>query len=193
MLRALGGTGTSGGDGSLGRIRYCTSIGDITALTGVPDNPPPNLAPFGQTFYTLNASTLTSAVYDSGNSSPTYNSYQVTQNVPAGSSLTLEFAGSSDGFVQDDTGWKSTAQLSQLDGKRYYRFRVSLQTADRTETPVLSALSFDVTDHIQSNFNFNIGSCAGATPTMPVGHPFALSILFLIWLALTMRLGRYSR
>jgi hypothetical protein len=201
-LRAVGGKGAGGGigagtgEGSDGRIRYCTFSGDITPIGSGSDSPAPLTSPFGRTYYRSLAGpyTVISGVYDSGNTAPTYLSVTEDKVVPAGSTLTVQIAGSSDGFVSDDTGWKALTDLDALKQKRYYRFRASLSTGDRDETPVLRGLTIEVADREQPVFHFKLASCAGVmAPDEDPLHPLPLTTaltLMGLWLVLTAWAGR---
>jgi hypothetical protein len=201
-LEAIGGTGPNGttgagsGQGSVGRIRYVSFIGDITPIGSGSEQPAPTSATFGQTYYkSLASATVITPAYDSQNSAPTYTLATPQQTVPAGSSITLEIAGSSDGFVADDTGWVSLSNLGALQSKRYYRFRAQLQAGLRGETPVIESVQLSVNDREQPVFSFTLGTCAGTpAPTMntsPWSAPASL-VLMALWLLWLRELGRKS-
>lgn len=80
-------------------------------------------------------------------------------------------AGSNDEFQADDTGYVPVTQLSRLNGKRYLRFKVEMQTTDRGITPSVLSLSLSYRDGGR-DFSFGVASCAG------VGHSSRPTALF---------------
>lgn len=199
QLLALGGTGVGGGTGALtgegsgGRIRYCTTSGDITPQGAGFDNPPPLTSPFGQTFYSLNTRFVTSKVRDTLNSAPTYLSVTTDSDVPAGAALLVELSSSSDGFVSDDSGWVNAASdLSALSGKRYYRFRVSLTAASRASVPVVRALTVSITDRTETAFQFRVAGCAATQPGAPSSQGASIAAL-IFWFAFIEGVRRWGR
>ena len=68
----------------------------------------------------------TSTYYDTGVDDPDYFEPIFTPAVqPGGARVSIEYAGSDDGMVDDVT---FTADINQLDGLRYVRFQASLKS-----------------------------------------------------------------
>lgn len=137
---------------------------------------------FGQTFYTKNAVFIQSKTLDTGNSSPTYTSIDVVDSKPSGSAITYSFSGSSDNFQNDSTSYVTSDRISELSGKRYLRFKVTMTAGARTSTPEVSRLAINYTEHVQDSFVFGSSTgCAAVHAENSKGGPYS-TIFFLLYL-----------
>jgi hypothetical protein len=173
-----GGTGAGGIDGGVGSDgvnRFATASGTLSG-TG---SESPAAMPGPITVFSQLAYTIESLVIDSRNTSPEYTSITREQTLNGGTA-TIEMAGSSDGFVSDTTGYVAESSLSSLSGKRYFKFRVTLQSASATASPEITKLTFNITDRVQTAFHLKVASCAAVTNPSEVGFPSLLVSLLLI-------------
>jgi len=178
-----GGNGGNGGNGGAGRTRFEDNSGSGLSGSGT-ETPGQQSATIGKSFYSTSSYTVESNSYDSGSDSPVYTFFTSDATVPSGSTASYQIAGSSDDFVSDDTGFVNTNQLSQIDGKRYFKFKVTLQSGDRTETPEVRSISIGV---FLNSFDFAIPACARIHAAANTTDPLSvgLSLLYfclLLWL-----------
>ncbi len=182
-ILALGGSGGAvtlggaGGNGQAGRTRIVNSVDNFYA--GNVENPVPNMADFGRVVFDTSATFLIeSTSYDTQNSAPTYTSAVTTGTVPGSTTAALEIAGSSDNFVLDTTGFVPAATPSLLDGKRYFKFRLSLTSVAAGSSPDIRSVVVDFTPKEQGKFSFGFAGCARVSPPGSAGSPFgALALL----------------
>ncbi len=153
-MRGVGGHGGDGGNGAIGRTRLENGNGN-GYTGGITVEPLPNVA-FGTTYFSTQSVVVESKSYDTGTNEPAYLSFTPTETLNSGT-LTYEIAGSSDDFGSDDTGYLPVAQLSDIDGKRYFKFRVTLQAGNRTSSPEVSQIRVAFFDQA---FAFRFASCA---------------------------------
>ncbi len=106
---------------------------------------------------------------------------------PANADFDLQFAGSSDNFASDDTGW--TSNLADLTGKRYVRFRAD--TNAYVGAPVmLDSVAITYLPGTREKFDFKAAGCgrvgARGGPPAESGllNLFLLLIPFFLLLAL---------
>ncbi len=161
------GSGSAGGDGGIGasgRTLFLESTNNYTLNVGTlsAGNPPPSVAgpPFNEVGYADDTTyTITSKSYDTQSALPDYLSPAIVDSTPAGTSITYEFAGSSDNFVADDSGFVSLSNISLLNGKRYLKYRVTLATTDREVSPTVTSIAIRFDNTIEK-FSFQLASCA---------------------------------
>ncbi|MCC6276820.1 MAG: hypothetical protein IT289_02765 [Oligoflexia bacterium] len=116
-----GGAGLgSGGNGGQGRT-WLAAGGTISVV----ENPSVNGAA-GETHYSNVAYIIQSKPYDTRSSSPTFLSLSADTTTPGTSTVTIQVAGSNDGFILDDTGFISSGSISALNGKRFIRIRMTI-------------------------------------------------------------------
>lgn len=188
--RSSGGSGSSGGAGGNGAVgrTWLVDSRDFTTWPSLPpgaeETPSPNMSEFGRIYYSKTSYVVESDLYDTKNSSPSYDRLETDEVKPSGSSIGYELAGSSDQFASDTTGFVSSSQISQLNGKRYFKFRVTMQSANRESTPEVRAIRLHIIDHVQYKFLFETSGCARIHPsdqrTSPLGMLIFLSYLILI-------------
>jgi hypothetical protein len=148
--------GNSGGRGSDGRTwltntsTYITPPGSETPVTDLPDP--------GVTHFSVGAGYVAQSYsYDSGNTDPTYTSFNIGTFLPGTSTASLLIAASSDDFVNDNTGFLPPTSVSSFAGKRYFRFQVSLQETPGTFASTAASINTVTANYNgikQSNFNF---------------------------------------
>jgi hypothetical protein len=85
---------------------------------------------------------------------------------PASSEFVVQWKGSSDDFVSDDTGWST--DLSVLSRKRYVKFRVTVTALSATAPTLLDSVTINFTPGLREDFDFK--SAAGCA--MVSSHPF---------------------
>jgi hypothetical protein len=154
------------GNGAQGRTRFVNS-GIAWTGTGT-ESPLPNMPgsvanSFGQTWHSKSSYWILSKSFDTENSSPVYTGITKTESKPTGSTITYQLAGSSDDFQSDTTGFVDSSQISQLNGKRYFKVKILMSSdpTDRTHFPEVSALSINFDPHFQNEFLFkSLAGCA---------------------------------
>lgn len=157
------GTGGNGGAARDGQVRFVNAQND--GWIGGDENPLPNMANFGQVQYDTSGSTvLLSKSYDIANSNPTYNSSTISGTFPAATTTVLEWAGSSDDFASDNTGFVPTSNLSTLNGKRYVKFRITMNSTNPAQSPDVRSVTLDYTPREQGSFTFALAGCARVGP-----------------------------
>lgn len=181
----LGGQVTAavpGGDGGGGVIRFAFSSGEFTG-TGT-ENPPPSIVPKPKTVYSKASYVIVSPNYDTQASNPHYSALVKDQTLHSGDTITYQVAGSNDNFVADDTGYLPEGDLGRLDGKRYFRFKVTLQSGNTSTSPEVRQLSIQ----FKNLFEFSLVGCARAVPpsggrATPWGWAILVSYLvaFSVW------------
>ncbi|MBK9293882.1 MAG: hypothetical protein IPM57_05470 [Oligoflexia bacterium] len=189
-ITALGGSGGAGvggggngGNGASGR----TWLTFGNTFAGNSENPVANLGDLGFVRYSESSYVIQSKSIDARNSSPTFTSFSMTNTSFGTGSATLEVAGSNDNFASDNTGWVLASSPSSLNGKRYFKFRITFQYISSpavNTTPI--ATPFEVTA-VSANYDgftqseFNLAPACGRLG----GGPF--EVLFLITLLFFMR------
>ncbi len=174
---------TASGVGSDGTNRFSFD----SAFTGAGTETPSIINP-ATTTYSLAPAVIVSAPYDTLNSFPDYQGVNVVENLNAGDSITYEMAASHDGFVSDATEYVPIAQVGTLSGRRYFRFRITLQSASRTTTPFVD--SFEVV--FKPGYAFGIAGCARAMPAVPFTAAASWGLV-LTYFAGVIFLGRRRR
>lgn len=170
--------GRNGGAGSDGRTRIVAHTDQNGYLGSGQVWNWPAFSDYGIVTYSANDNFFVeSSSIDSGNVSPTYRSITLDSTTPEGTSLTTQVAGSSDNFQSDDTGFVSADDLSSLDEKRYFKFRITLSSTNSTITPEVRSVTVTITD----TFQFSIAGCARAIPAGQ-GGPFSLTLWFFLLL-----------
>jgi hypothetical protein len=186
-----GGTGfVVGGDGGGGVNRFAFSSGDFTGSGS--ENPPPSLTPKPRTAYTRQTVTITTGTYDTGATNPHYSGLTKTETRTASDTISYELAGSSDAFAADNTGFVSESNLSRLDGKRYFKIRITLKSASSSATPKVTALSVNY----QNLFDYSLVGCARVTtakPGPPTPWGWAILSAYLIAIGVWVRRSRTDR
>ncbi|MGE0527573.1 MAG: hypothetical protein AB7P49_10955 [Bdellovibrionales bacterium] len=154
--RADGGTaGTnavpaSGGLGGLGRSWFSSvNYNGIGFYTPAEDNITP-----GNVEFSASTQNVVLKGIDLASTRPTLLAIAPT---PASADFTTEFAGSSDGFVSDDTGW--TSDLGAIQNKRYVKLRLSITTSNVNTPTMLEAVSVNYTPFERDHFNFKAAGC----------------------------------
>ncbi len=170
---------TVGASGGIGR-NWFTSIAYDFTLLGFPD-PTENVPviPGDNVFYNTAAEDVISTPIDLGNSRVEILGISTT---PESGDFTLEFAGSSDNFVTDDTGW--TSNLADIAGKRYVRFKVTI-TTNATNPTLLDAVTIQYLPGLVSDFEFESAGCGRVDGNPP--HSIILLLIPLLTLLIARR------
>jgi hypothetical protein len=164
-----------GGNGSVGRSWFSSvnynGIGFYTPAEEAPVTP-------GDVEFSSAPETIISRSIDVGSSAPTFTSMGV---LPLSADFLVEVSGSSDNFVSDDSGWLTNPVL--LNGKRYFKFRITITTSNVSTPDMVSALNIFFTPNVSNNFNFAGAGCGRTSaPTSPWGPSPLLFVLLFLWL-----------
>lgn len=197
----LGGTvtlGGNGGNGQKGRTRFVNQTPNSWIFTNpdpTAEEPTPNMGDFGEVVFDPSGPfVVESKAIDSGNSEPTYTAAAFEGAVLAPSTATLEVAGSSDGFVTDTTGFVPASDPSPLNGKRFFKFRLTLTSALELApalpvSPDIRSVSVSFTPHEQGKFNFGFAGCARVSSSGGKAGPLGI----LAWLVYLLSLPSVAR
>jgi hypothetical protein len=118
------GTGNGGVAGE-GRT-WITNSNDVIGGTAA-ETPVTNLAFEGFIHYSKNLNVAQSISYDLRNTSPNPSSLSLQTSLPTTSTAATFVAGSSDNFQNDNPGFVPLSLISNLNGKRYFKFKIQLQ------------------------------------------------------------------
>lgn len=143
---------TVGAAGSLGRSWF-TSIGYSSAGFYDPSEEAPIIAG-NMVQYNSSAQSVETVGYDLGNTLAEVTAISVS---PSSADFSLQFAGSTDNFVSDSTGW--TSSLAALSEKRYVKFKLTITTSSVTAPTLPSSVTITYVPGVRSNFEFK--SAAG--------------------------------
>lgn len=160
--QADGGPGSGGfGIGATGRswFSYVNFVAPIGYYT------PPEEFTFdpGSTAFINTPQSVTSTIIDLGNTAPLEFAFS---NSPVSGDFAFEFAGSSDGFVSDDTGWQTSIGL--LSGKRYVKFRATITTSTPLNPTMLDFLQLNFTPNTVEEFDLIAAGCGRIEGTGPL-------------------------
>jgi hypothetical protein len=154
------GSASRGGDGWNGRTWTAsdsTGSGFTTAGAGI--SPAADVSMTEGFSYSTSGSSqnvITTAI-DTQSTLATFNSASFTSTKDA--DVTLEVAGSNDAFASDDTGWMSTANVADLNNKRYVRFRLSINNSDEVNPTTVSQVTINYTPGLRTDFDFTSAGC----------------------------------
>lgn len=145
------GTAGAGGTGSAGRtwLVYSTFSGAGS------ENPTTNLDDPG-TFQYANgvAQTAISKSIDTRSTLATFESAATAPTL-----LNIVLSGSNDNFVADDSGWLPLAQISELNQKRFIRFKLTLTNTNPSTPLEITEATITFTPGQKNDFNFKSGGC----------------------------------
>lgn len=181
----LNGGTTVGGVGSVGRTWF-SSVRYNQVGTGyyTPSEQPPVISGNNVEFSTSRQMVVT-RVFDLGGSRPRLDGLALD---PSSAEFGVEYAGSDDAFVGDDTGWAILPPA----GKRYVRLRLSVTSADPSSPARLEGFSFAYDPGRREDFDFRAAGCGrvarGSTP-----GAFLLLLVFLFMLSIRIRAARMRR
>ncbi len=85
--------------------------------------------------------------------------------LPASANVSVEFSGSNDSFISDNSGWVSSSQISSLDHKRYLRFRLSLNNLSGTAPEKVHSMTVNFESDEKKNFVFKNSGCGLIQPS----------------------------
>lgn len=188
---AVPGTGGgTAGAGEAGRVRIENT--DSLVVNGSGNLDPAPQEPEGRVRYTQTAAVIVSQAYDTGLTSPHYEELEVAESTTGGT-ISYEVAASSDNFVSDDTGFVARTALSQLNGKRYFKYRVTLTSTNPLLTPYVTSLTMRASEGLKSEFVFQSVACNAVHQERLSLQAVFGSMLFLTYLALFPWLLRKTR
>ncbi|OFZ29515.1 MAG: hypothetical protein A2622_07245 [Bdellovibrionales bacterium RIFCSPHIGHO2_01_FULL_40_29] len=136
------------------------------------------LANEGVVEYSQVAESIVSKSYDTGSTLAKFNSISA---FPTATGITFEVAGSNDDFSTDDTGWISASQFSQLDGKRFVKFKATLNNTSATSPLEMDSVIINYDSGLKEEFTFK--GC-GTVKTNSTGGGNLLSIWFILVMTL---------
>lgn len=96
---------------------------------------------------------------------------------PVSGDFVLQWKGSSDNFVGDDTGWSTS--LAVLSQKRYVKFRVTVNASSATAPTFLDAVTIDYTPGVRGDFEFKSSAGCGTVGGGGGGSPWNLILIVL--------------
>ncbi|MGZ3723940.1 MAG: hypothetical protein ACXVA9_13445, partial [Bdellovibrionales bacterium] len=185
-LAGPGGTnpgGAIGATGGMGRSWISTSI--YTQSSGV-YNPieAPGGVNSGLIEYTKVPETITTRIFDTANNFANVNSLNLT---PVSSDFLFEVAGSSDGFVSDNTGW--TTNTAVVSNKRYLKMRLSITSSNPTTPDMIDTAAITYSPGSPDNFTFQSAGC-GRVDGSPLSNLLFLMIAPLLLMILKFKTKR---
>lgn len=178
--RGLGGAGGAPGRGSWGR----TWLVATNFLGAGSEQPTTLLANPGSFAYATSAQEVISKSFDLQNTQATINS--IVADISS-ADIAFQVAGSEDDFAADDTGWKTTAQFSEVAKKRYIKFKLILTNSNALVPTTISSVTLDYTPGSLEEFNFKGGCGVVSNHNTPSGPLFLLLLPFLMALFLKFR------
>lgn len=181
--------GLSGGKGGRGRTWIVDN--DDAAPPGYPngslDDPISELgADVGRIEFSTDSQILVSQFIDLGTTKPTFNSATLFSTLAGGATATLEVRGSDDGSAGDATAWYSSAQIAQLNGKRFIQMRVTLDNNDPQSYSYVTGITIDYELFEQKNFEM-IGACGRVSGVGLLSVLPLLALFFSVFFALRIR------
>jgi hypothetical protein len=186
-----GGNEGRGGDGGPGRAWYTDNDNSI-AGTGTEDTAC-ILVDCGTVGYDIGTEEAVTTVIDLQSTRPALDSFTMNSTASGGSSVTVDVAGSDDGFASDDTGWISTSALPSVSKKRYVKFRVRIDNQDAVSPAFVDDFTLNYSENTQDMFTFG----SGCGRVAPPGGPDFLKFLFQIFVFLSpvvfIKLSRLAR
>lgn len=188
-VTALAGTGgvSDGGDGGIGADGR-TWINDADGISdGVGENPVSFLILIGTIQYEVGTYTLVSKTIDLMNSKPTLNAATMDATIGGAGSVALEIATGDEPFDVAGATWVPAASASSLSGKRYVRFRISLNNADEEAWTIARSVQIDYSPGEQGKFEFS--SCGLNQSVKPPGPGAGGFLVFLVVLPLMVAFG----
>ena len=179
--------GGEGGAGGTGRTWVADSDGPPT-VPGGDVSPMPIIFDLGSVKYQTGTFDIISSLIDTRASAPEFQSATVDATVSGASSVALEVAGSETPFDAASAQWISAASISDLNGKRYLRFRVRIDNQSSTDPVIVRAVTFEYRQSDHGRFEF--ASCQSVTPFAGSGGtpPWNWFLIVLAPFALWMRL-----
>ncbi|MGE4133355.1 MAG: hypothetical protein AB7F86_17055 [Bdellovibrionales bacterium] len=142
---------TTGASGGIGRSWYSS-----VTYNGVGFYDPSEQAPVsaGNVRFNPNSEQVESKVYDLGSSKLSVLSISA---IPTSTDFTVTFAGSTDGFVSDDSGW--TNDVSQLTNRRYVKFRAAIATTNTASPTMIESISILYVPETETRLAFKAAGC----------------------------------
>lgn len=130
--------------------------------------------------------TAESVMIDTGSTLATFDSFNLVASDM--NQVSLQFAGSIDGFESDTTGWIS--DISLLNNKRFVKFKILIDNNSAAVPVTVDSLTLNYTKGTKSDFDFKSSGCGlvggGGAPPPPMSL-WMLLIFMLAPLGLTLR------
>ena len=180
-----GSGGAAGAQGGLGRSWFGSGLGK-----GGPGNYSPSEEfPVNQSDvnYVQAQQAVVTTIYDLGSTNRRMTDMALSPVLLP--DLTLEVAGSNDGFAADDTGWQTTA--AAIAGKRFVRFQIKITATDPVAPAMVDSMSATFSVSSIDLFSFRSAGCG----SLKDGRESAIHILpvlfmFLIFVGLKIQAQR---
>ena len=179
-----GAAGTNGvpnlaGQGGLGRNWYTSVVYDVGSTGFYTPSEEAPLIIGDWVRYSRDPQLVESTSFDLGSTLATVTTIATS---PAVGAYTLRWAGSSDNFTSDSTGF--TTDLSALGNKRYVKFQLSLENGSATAPVMVDAVTLTYSPRQMEEFEFQATGCGrvanGASPTNLVWIFLPLLLLVLL-------------
>lgn len=187
--QSLGSAGTDGDGGIAYTGRTWISVGTYdpaNTASYLPSEDPAMTVGDGR--YEVAIQNVVSKSFDTQSTLPEFASIAATSAVPA--QVSLEVSGSSDNFVSDDSGWLPSAQLTDLNNKRYIKFRLSIDNNNATVPVNVSAVTVNYAKGMMKDFEFKGGGCGLVKGTRTGAPQWIYLVLLLIPLVIFRNLRR---
>lgn len=188
-------TGGSGGNGGSGRTWDLFNINGIdpgsgaesvgSGLSNPGDSPP---LPIGETIPIRYITTPVTVVSKSFDTQSSLAEFQSITSTPVSPAIVFQVSGSNDNFIADDTGWLNSSQISNLNKKRYIKFRIILTNTNATTPIQVSAVTINFESGIKENFQFKSGCGNIKSPPTNIVNFFIFLFLFLLPVLITLKL-----
>lgn len=161
----------SGGTGGPGRSWYSSVIYNASGTGIYVPTEHISIAPGNVEFHS-DPQQVESKSFDLISTKPTITAITPT---PVSPDFQLEIAGSSDNFINDDTGW--TTDLNLVKNKRYVKFRATITTGNVNSPTMLDAVTVVYTPGNINDFDFVASGCG---MVQDVSFPPSSSVPFLL-------------
>ncbi len=187
-----GGTGSipaiaNAGDGGAGSFGRTWDISSTFSGAGS-ESHASGLISMGTVEYVVNSEFVISKSYDTQSTVAKFQSVTIG---PASGSVQVEVAGSNDNFNTDVSGWLLESQMSQLEKKRYFKFRLTLNNSNPVVPVQVDSLSVNYDSGLVEDFQFKSGCAMITTNSLPSQPPlnlFMIGSLLLMPILVSLRL-----
>lgn len=180
----LGGQASGGGNGGSGYAgRIWISALDFPTLSGATYSPVMRINSEGSVEYRtgVNQETLTGPI----DTLSTLANFSAASVSPTVAGVTVLAAGSRDAFTNDDSGWVALSNISQLNNKRFLKFKITINNASATTPSTVDALTVEYVPGTQKEFEMQSSGCGlVGSSSGPGSGMMALLLLFMPFVTL---------
>lgn len=183
----LGGQSSGGGNGGSGYAgRIWISAMNFPALSGATYAPVMRINNEGVVEYQtgVDQETVTGPI----DTRSTLAQFSAANISPTVAGVTVLAAGSRDAFANDDSGWVSLSNISQLNNKRFLKFKININNGNATTPSTVDSLTVDYVPGTQKEFEMQSSGCGlvGGSGNLP--PPWYLIFILLVPLILSVGL-----